>query len=370
MSYEGPGAKRRIAVLDGNGKERLHRDGIELQSAQLTAADLDGDGCDELLLYYDGFLHAWDHELKDRWFWPARSATIDHVIPPSRGLPGMVVLQPAMALDGASGQPRWTGQAPLVESRPQFMPRLLDPGDSTRGALLLAQGLGATVCRAAMPTLADGSIVSLPGERLRPGGVAVDPRWTRPLPWVRRLTGALSPANFFTSGGLALVNVVLPLWVVRRVKGKLRFFHIRALMVLPLVAAIPLMTYLTLAPWMPSDLGRLLSSETRIFLGGTLAGLPVVYFMGVLGANVVRRRWRALIELVGVTVISAVVVAAGWIWLDRNSMAAIEHYGWEGWEMVVSPGVYLAAVLWGLGKGILGGYDWVRRRRFGGGGGG
>ncbi len=37
----------------------------------MTAADLDGDGRDELLLYYDRSLHAWDHELKDRWFWPA-----------------------------------------------------------------------------------------------------------------------------------------------------------------------------------------------------------------------------------------------------------------------------------------------------------
>ncbi len=43
-------------------------------------------------------------------------------------------------------------------------------------------------------------------------------------------------------------------------------------------------------------------------------------------------------------------------------MAAIEHHGWEGWELVVMVGAHLAAVLWGLGGGILGGYKWVRRR--------
>ena len=134
-------------------------------------------------------------------------------------------------------------------------------------------------------------------------------------------------------------------------------------MVLPLAAAIPLMTYLTLAPWIPSYLTRMLSSETKIFLGGTLAGIPVVYFMGVMGASVVRRRWRALITLVGVTMITAVVVAAGWIMLDRKSMAGIEHYGWQRWELVLLPGAYAAAVLWAVGKVVLGGYRWVRRRR-------
>ena len=133
-------------------------------------------------------------------------------------------------------------------------------------------------------------------------------------------------------------------------------------MVLPLAAAIPLMTYLTLAPWMPSHLNPLLSSEARILLVATLAGLPVVYYLAVMGASVFRRRGKVLIALMGVTVITAVVVAAGWIWLDRKSMAGVEHYGWEGWELVMLPGAYVAAVLWGVGKVISGGYIRVRRR--------
>ena len=243
------------------------------------------------------------------------------------------------------------------------MPGLLAPGDSRRGALLLGEGLGATVCRAAMPTLADGSIVSLPGERVKPGRVPADPRWGRPLPWVRRLTGALEPRNFFASGGLALVNVALPLLILRWAKGKRRFFHIRALMVLPLAAAIPLMTYLTLSPWMPSRLTRLLYSESRIFLAGTLAGIPVVYFVRVMWASVVRRRWKALVGLLAITVLAALAIAVGWIWLDRKSMAAIEHYGWEKWETVLLIGAYVSAALWGVGRGMLGGYKWVRGRR-------
>jgi FG-GAP-like repeat len=369
VSFEGPRSRHRIAVLDGKGKERLHRDDLELQSAQLTAADLDGDGRDELLLYYNGFLHAWDGELKDRWFWPAQSGTIDQVVLPARGLPGKVVLPPALALDGLTGQPRWTGgQAPLVESPPQFMPRLLDAGDSRRGALLLGEGPGATVCRAAMPTLADGSIVSLPGERVKRGRVPEDPRWARPLPWVGRLTGALSPSNFLASGGLALVNVVLPLLILRWAKGKRRFFHIRALMVLPLAAAIPLMVYLTLAPWMPSRLTRLLSSEARIFVAGTLAGIPLVYFVLVMGGSLVRRRWKRVLAFLGVSVLATIEAAGVWVLVDRRTMAVrMEHYVWDGWERVYLVGAYVAAVLWGVGSVVVGVRGWVRRRRSGGG---
>ena len=128
------------------------------------------------------------------------------------------------------------------------MPRLLDPGDSTRLPLLIGDGLGTTVCRVAMATSGDGSIGLAGGNRVQPGRTQRDPRWARALPWFRRLTGPVGPRGFFAAGGLALVNVGLPLLILRLAARKRRQFNIRSLMVLPLAAAVPLMTFLTLTP--------------------------------------------------------------------------------------------------------------------------
>ena len=46
-------------------------------------------------------------------------------------------------------------------------------------------------------------------------------------------------------------------------------------------------------------------------------------------------------------------------------MAAIEHYRWEGWELVLLPGAYVAAVLWAGGRCVLGIFRLVRRRAVG-----
>ena len=60
---------------------------------------------------------------------------------------------------------------------------------------------------------------------------------------------------------------------------------------------------------------------------------------------------------------ATLAIAGGWIWLDWRSMAGIEHYEREGWWLVVIVGGYAAALLWGVGRGILGGYIRVRGRR-------
>ncbi len=354
--------KSRIVVLDGSGKERVRRDVTAEDSPNLNPVDLDGDGRDELLLNFGGLVHAWDRDLKKVWLWPSRFGTVDQIVPAAAGRPREVVLPPGAGFDAATGQPRWTGQAPLVESPPQFMPKLLDPGDSTRLPLLIGDGLGTTVCRVAMPTMGDGSIASARGNRVQVGLPRADPRWARPLPWRNWLTGAIGPWCFFASGALAFVNVVLPLLILRLAVRRRRFFNIRALMILPLAVAVPLMSFLTVAPWLPVWSSRWLSSESRVFLAGTVAGLPIVYFVVWMGASLARRRWKPALALASLTLVTTLAVAGGWVWRDMKAMPAIEYYRWERWELVLLPGAYAAAVLWIVGRGAVGSYRLVTRR--------
>jgi hypothetical protein len=84
-----------------------------------------------------------------------------------------------------------------------------------------------------------------------------------------------------------------------------------------------------------------------------------------MGASLVRVRLRPILALCGLIVLSTLVVAGGWLWLDRRSMAAIEHYGWEGWALVFLPGAYAAAVLWVCGRMLMAVYRFLTRRSVG-----
>ncbi len=294
---------------------------------------------------------------------------IDRVIPPSGGRAGEVILAPTMAIQVATGQPLWTGQAALVPSASldlmaaAFAPKLLDPGDPGRPSLLIGSGLGATVCREGLVTNADGLIEAPRGRVMSAiSSRRLDPRWTRPLPWRAWLEGLFGPRAFLAGGGLALVNVVLPLLILRLVIGRRRVFRMWALMVLPVVVVVPLMVFLGLTPWLPVGEQRWLGTQNRVFLAGTLAGVPVVLGVWWAIAAVVRGRWRRVLAMVGLVVMATLLVARVWIWMDRKGMAPIEHYGWEGWELVVMVGGYVAAVIWGVGKVMVGAYRLLRRR--------
>jgi hypothetical protein len=279
------------------------------------------------------------------------------------GEPGAVVIAPALGLDGKTGRPRWTGQDPLFVQKDRPAVTILDPGNLTRRPRFLEERGGSTVCRLAMATTPDGSLAAPAGKPVQARSVDDDPRWRRPLPWVLKLKGEFGPWGFVAAGGLAFLNLGIPVFVLWMAGGRRRAFRIRTLMALPVAAAIPLIAFLTLAPWLPVGPGRLLATEERVFLSGTVGGVPVVLYVGWMVMGVMRRRWKDVVALVALTGIATLAIAGGWIWLDRKSMAGIERYGWEGWKLVMMVGAYVAAVLWGAGKGALGGYRWVRRRR-------
>ena len=241
-----------------------------------------------------GVSFAWDRELKELRCWPSRVGKLDQVAPASPGRPREMIVAPGGGFDAETGQPRWADQAPLVESPPQFLLKVLDPGGSKRLPLLVGNGLGATVCRVAMPTFAGGSIAPLRGDRAQIYRRArEDPRWGRALPWFSWLTGART-MEFPRGRGPCAVNVGLPLLILRLAARKRRQFNIRSLMVLPLAAAIPLMTFLTLAPCGAGP-APWLSSEKAEFIAGTLAGIPIVYYVLWMGGAWCRR-WKLVLR--------------------------------------------------------------------------
>ena len=216
LNFKVPGGSRRLLVLDGAGKERAHRDVTGDYASILTCVDTDGDGRDEILASFGERIRALESDLTESWSWPNAFTTVDHILPSSPYQASMVVIPPALALDGATGTPRWTGQAPLVYWPPTIAPRLLDPGSDTRRPLLISNGMAATFCRMPMPTAPDGKLAPPRGSQVGRVLSADDPRWMRPLPWLSWLKGIFGPWGFLAAAGLALVNVAIPLSILQR----------------------------------------------------------------------------------------------------------------------------------------------------------
>jgi hypothetical protein len=96
--------RRRVAILDAQGGERIGRD-LESDSVPtLRSVDLDGDGRDELRFHEGGSLRACRGDFKEQWSSPT-CETIREIMPASPGRPATVVLNPSVGLDGATGRP-------------------------------------------------------------------------------------------------------------------------------------------------------------------------------------------------------------------------------------------------------------------------
>ncbi len=362
VNFKDKGGVRRVVVLDEHGKESARRDLPGDYNSILKAIDLDGDRRDEILVVYGDGLHAWRHDLTDFWSWPGKFTSLDKLVPASPGRRGEVIIHPGLALDGKTGQAVWAGQRPLVYWPRQFQPNLLDRGDSTLRPLWIGDGLGATVCRVGLPAFGQGTIARPRGAVVLPGVPRDDPRWTRAFPWLAWLKGPVGPWGFLAACGLAFVNVVLPLVIVRPAAGR-RQFSVRALMALPVAAAVPLMVFLMLEPVLPVGPSAWLSSEKRLFVSGTVAGVPMVLAAVLAAWCLAHGRLRPLAALAGLTIVASVVIAGVWLWLDMKSMPSIERFGWRGWYLVALPGVYAGSVLLLFGWAILVMFRLVKRHR-------
>ncbi len=344
---------RRLVILDEGGRELARKDLQAAGGYPLVAADLNGDGRDELVLNDDKKLQVLRSDLSGFWLWPDQQARGRLVVPGSAGTAGAVIVDRTLGLDGADGQMRWRAQQGL-EWHGQAAPALLDAGDATRLPLLLVSG-DSTVCRSALATTVKGACAPPSGARVRPGQARNDPRWMRPLPWTTVFAERVGLKTSTVVVVLALVNVVLPLATLR-LAARRRPWTIRLLMALPLAAAVPLCAVLTLEPLLPARALVLPINVKGQLVLGTLAGLPVVVYLTLIGWGMLRRRWLALAALAAFTAVTSLAIGAIWVMFDMRRMPAIEHYAWSSWPTVFILGAYgvgaVATLAW-AGRGLL-----------------
>ena len=201
MSFMQQGGARRIVVLSGDGKERVRREMAKGEICKLEAADLDGDGRDELVVQDEGRLYVWNRDLKDIWSSPTRAGSALLLVSSSRREPGAVIIPPALGLDGATGKPRWIGGGAPIESASPGPRRMLDPGKSGRLPRFIESRPQTTICLMALPANPQGGIPAPSGKLVQAHRLDDDPRWARPLPWVKRLTGRSARRMFSRAAG-------------------------------------------------------------------------------------------------------------------------------------------------------------------------
>jgi hypothetical protein len=364
VTYSNHRRECRIVILDSQGKERARRD-IPPEPIPTEyfppvgdfMVDLDGDGRDELVVWNDRRLSAWGRDMKAWWTIPAMSWPTGWFLPSSRGRPSTLFLPPLTAIDGMTGQLRWTDKSPRPGDD-----YLLDPGDSQRRPLLLGARRVPTVCRQVLPVTTAGDYVMPAGVSVPPGLQVDDPRWTRPLPWIGPVRRFVTPQSLLAAIGLALVNVFVPLGILRLAAGR-RAWRVRTLMVLPVVVSIPLWVFQTFELLLPPQIGSVPMSARMMFLFGTFAGVPVVAILGFVAGWLVRVRWKPLLAVAGLTVFSSAFIAGMWLRYDIPSMPAIETYDRSGWPLAVLLGAYLAGALYLFGWLLARPYRWLTRPR-------
>jgi hypothetical protein len=345
-------ACRRLFMLDTRGRETAERELPLPAVCTLETADLDGDGSDELLLTSKEGLRVLGPDLKETGLQqPLTDPEGWWYLPAASGRPGALILPPVpvAAGSGANHQPA------------RF---LLDRGDEAgaRRPLWTVGTLDSTVCRFALPVLSTGRSAPPRGTPVPSGLARDDPRWARPLPWIQPIRHTFGPRSFLAAIGLALVNVIVPIGILR-LAARRRPWSLRLLMAMPVAAALPLSVFQARESLLPDQIGTLPASARPVFALATLAGLPIVLYAGMAVASLFRRRWRHLVALLALTIVASTVVGVAWLRLDGRTMPAIEHYDRTNGYLIAVPGAYAVGILLLMAWILRGPYRWIRRIR-------
>lgn len=211
-----------------------------------------------------------------------------------------------------------------------------------------------------------GAIEPPRGEPAKPSTARDDPRWERPLPWSTAISSNAKPRTYGTAAWLALINVVLPLAILR-LAARRRVSSLRLLLALPVAVAVPLAMFLhQFGSWTPPLDDPSTWNAVRPFALTALAGLPILFYLVSAAGILVRRRWRRSAVLIGLTVVASVVLGALWLRWDAQTMFASElaHYNGSDWYLVVLPGAYAVGVLLLVGWVLRGMFRRLRRARW------
>ena len=176
-----------------------------------------------------------------------------------------------------------------------------------------------------------------------------DPRWTRPLPWTTGRIGMLGVKDVFYSTGLAVLNVAVPLAIVRLAARRRGRWTMRTLMALPVAAAVPLTALTVLLPQLQAGSNPWFASAKLEFLFATIVGVPFLAIVSAVFVALVRRRWKWLGSLIGLVLLSSIVTAGAWLCYDMMAMPAIEHFSTSGWYLSLVSGAGAAGVAVAIG---------------------
>jgi hypothetical protein len=348
----------RLVMLDAQGGVSADRESPSPHTRGLEPADLDGDGNDELLVSGTDGLSILGPDLKETGRHRHLKAP-DGLWCQAPGQPGSVVAGPVLGLDGPKWQPL---RGNLTGYEGDHGPWLLHPGDAERRPYWMVATPDETVCRSAPPILPSGRYAPPRGTPVPPGLARDDPRWARPWPWIEPIRRVLDPRLLMAVIGLAMINVIVPIALIRLVARRRRW-TIRLLMALPVAVAVPLTAFQTRDSVLPVEISPIPTTGPLAFVLGTLAGLPIVLYAGLACLSLFRRQWRRLLALIGLTIVSTAIVGAAWLRNDSRAMPAIEYYSRSEWYLAAVPGAYAAGVLIPVAWTLRAAYRLLRRPR-------
>ena len=187
VTYSNICREGRIVILDLDGKERASRS-LPPEPKPTNyfppvgdyMIDLDGDGRDELIVWYDNKLYAWEVDLKDHSSFPTDDTQILRVFRTYTGRPSTLILPRREPSTASPANLRWIHKPFPLLSR--LSGELLDSGNATRLPRLIfnRNNLSGTICRNALPSTPNRRLPSPSGRSHPPASPATTALDARP----------------------------------------------------------------------------------------------------------------------------------------------------------------------------------------------